>query len=186
MKCSRADLATLAILLLVPVAAYFGYFRGHLAQLRTLREQEVQLREDTTAADQTARDLLAARTRARKLAARLDALSASIPGEDQALKAVDAVLRSAHEAHVEVQFIQPDKLLEGHTVNCLPIRLTASAEFKDFYDFLVRIERDKVLLTVQRMELESDPASGKCTVRLDLRAYFTKPAAAPPVKEAAA
>jgi hypothetical protein len=36
------------------------------------------------------------------------------------------------------------------------------------------VERDKLVITVETMQLDSDPASDACKVTLELRVYFSK------------
>jgi Tfp pilus assembly protein PilO len=177
-KLTKLDLITIAMAVLLPTAAYFGYFKGRLAELRALGAQMTELETETADDYRTARDISFARTNVRKLQARIDTFFDSVTGQDEAHKAVDSILQSAKEAGVDIKTVRPGTPIEGQTLNCLPISLTASAGFGKLYDFLCRVERDKVVITVETMELRSDPASNVCGVKLELRVYFSKDASA--------
>ncbi len=178
MKLTKLDLITAAMAILLPATAYFGYFKGRLAELKSLGTQMTELESETADDYKTARAISVARTNVRKLHARIDAFFDSVTGQDEAHKAVDSILRSAKDAGVDIKTVRPGTAIEGRTLSCLPISLTASAEFGKLYDFLCRVERDKVVITVETMELQSDPASNVCGVKLELRVYFSKDAAA--------
>ena len=178
MKLTRFDVVTIALVVIVPVAAYLGYFKGRIARLSELRSKEAELEQQTANDHQTAADIRDARQNVRRLQERLDRFFGSVTGQDEAYKAVDTILQSAKEAGVRIEAVRPSPAIEGQTLNCLPISLTASAEFSKLYDFLRRVERSRVIITVHQMELGSDPVSSVCSVNLELRVYFAKPTAA--------
>ncbi|MFH1731695.1 MAG: type 4a pilus biogenesis protein PilO [Planctomycetota bacterium] len=177
MKLTKLDLVTITMAVLVPLGAYFGYFKYRIDKLGTLAGREADLEQQTADDYKTASDISAARSNVRKLQQRIDEFFGSITGQDEANKAVDAILQDAKAAGVHVEIVRPGRAVEGQTLNCMPVSLTASAEFAKLYDFLCRVERGKVVITVERMELESDPLSERCGVKLELRVYFAKPAA---------
>ena len=49
----------------------------------------------------------------------------------------------------------------------------ASDYFDQLYDFLARVECDTVVITIEHIELESDPASKRCAVNVELKVYFS-------------
>jgi len=177
-KLTKLDLITISMAVLLPTVAYFGYFKGRLAELNSLGARLTELEHETAGDYRTARDISFARANVRKLQARIDTFFDSVTGQNEAHKAVDSILQSAKDAGVDIKTVRPGTAIEGRTLNCLPISLTASAEFAKLYDFLCRVERDKVVITVETMELQSDPASNVCGVKLELRVYFSKDAAA--------
>ncbi len=174
MKFARLDLVTVAMAVLLPVCAYFGYFQHRISLLSKLGRTEAELQLQATDRHGTAGDISSVRNKIRKLRQRLTDFIGSIPGEDEAYTAVDAVLHNAKHADVNIELIRPGKLVEGKTLNCLPIKLTATADFAKLYDFLLRLERGRVMATVNKMELESELLAKKCTVKLELRIYFVK------------
>ncbi len=176
MKRIRLDAAVIAAAVLVPAIAYFGFFRDRIAELNRLRQDEILVKEQTLGGGKTAADATVVRNNVRKVSRRLDAFMGSVTTEDEALRGVDAVLQHAKTAGVNVQSLRPGKQIEGKTLNCVPIELTAAAEFSRLYDFFVRIEHDKMVMTLDKMELRSEPPSDKCSVKLELRIYFIKPA----------
>ncbi len=178
MKLTRFDIITIALVVVVPAAAYLGYFKGRVARLNELKGKEAELEQQTANDHQTAADIRDARRNITRLEERLDRFFGSVTGQDEAHKAVDTILQSAKEAGVRIEAVRPSPAIEGQTLNCLPISLTASAEFPKLYDFLRRVEHSKVIITVHQMELGSDPVSTVCSVRLELRVYFAKPTTA--------
>ena len=174
MTLARRDLITLAMAVLVPAGAYLGYFKSRVSRLKGLSRLEADLQQQTADEYKTANDITLVRNNVRKFEKRLSEFIGAIPGQDEAYRAVDVILQSAKEAGVNIELIRPGAPVEGKTLNCLPIDLAASADFAKLYDFLVRIERGKIVITVNNMELESDPLSDRCAVKLQLRVYFGK------------
>ena len=176
MTLTKCDLAAIGLAVLVPILAYFGYFRHRVGELGALTEQATTLEHETGDDYKTARDIAAARRDIRRLRERLDEFFGSVATEDKAYKAVDAILRNAKEAGVQIEAVRPETAVEGKTLNCLPITLTASADFAALHEFLRRVETGSAVITVEQMELESDPVSDLCGVTVELRVYFAKSA----------
>ncbi len=174
MKLTKLDVITISIAVLVPLASYFGYFKQRLATVSQLSQNALDLERDTADDYKVATDVSVARRNARKLQLHIDTFFGSITGQDKAHKAVGSILQSAKAAGVNIKTVRPGTAIEGQTLNCLPISLTASSTFATLYDFLRRVERDKVVITVETMRLDSDPASNVCNVTLELRIYFSK------------
>ena len=176
MKLTKIDIITIAVAALLPLGAYFGYFQGRVRELRDLDRAQVELRKKATGRREAAEQITAIRNNTRELKLRLHEFFGSVPAENEANRVVDAVLQNAKDAGVRIDLIRPGEVVEGKTLNSLSMQLSASAEFANFYDFLLRVERDKILITIGNMELESDPLAKKCSVTLELRIYFAKSA----------
>ena len=174
MKLTKLDIITISIAVLLPLGSYFGYFKHQLAELSRLTEAAVDLGLQTADDYKVATEISVARNNMRKLQQHIDKFFDSVTGHDEAHKAVDAILQSAKAAGVDIKTVLPGKAIEGQTLNCMPISLTVSAKFAKLYDFLYRVERDKMVITVETMQLDSDPASDVCNVKLELRVYFSK------------
>ena len=174
MKLSKLDIITISMAVLVPLGSYFGYFKQRLATLSQLNEAALDLEVQTADDYKVATEISVARTNVRKLQQHVDAFFGSVTGQDEAHKAVDSILQSAKAAGVTIKTVRPGTAVEGQTLNSLPISLTATSNFSKLYDFLCRAERDKVIITVETMQLDSDPASDACNVKLKLRVYFSK------------
>lgn len=183
MRLTKLDIITISIAVLVPLGSYFGYFKQRLAKLNQLTEAATDLELQTADDYKVAIDIRLARTNVRKLQQHIDTFFSSVTGHDEAHKAVNSILQSAKAAGVNIKTVRPGTAIEGQTLNCLPISLTASSKFAKLYDFLSRVERDKVVITVETMQLDSDPASAACNIKLELRVYFSK---APQATEAPA
>ncbi|MFW6157973.1 MAG: type 4a pilus biogenesis protein PilO [Planctomycetota bacterium] len=174
MKPTKLDLVTLSLVLLVPAAGYLGCFRGQLARVRRLRQEAADLSERTAHKDATSAELTRTRERLRTLRTRIDRFMADVATEDDAPRAVGAIVRRAREAGVTIDSMSPGSLVDGPTLRYLPITVTGSGEFPRLYDFLVRIERGPTVMTVSRMAVESEPLSEHCTLTVELRVYFAK------------
>jgi|GEM_PF-3395753 len=176
MKLTRIDIITIAVAILLPLGAYFGYFKGSIRKLRDLDRSKVELRQKATGRREAAEQITAIRNNTREIKLRLHEFFGSVPAENEANRVVDAVIQNARDAGVSIDLIRPGETVEGRTLSSLSMHLSASADFSRFYDFLLRVERDKVLITIENMELESDPLAKKCSVKLELRIYFAKSA----------
>jgi len=173
-KLTKLDIITVSIAVLVPLGSYFGYFKHRLAKLSQINEAALDLELQTADDYKVATEMSVARSNVRKLQQHIDKFFDSVTGHDEAHKAVDSILQSAKAAGVDIKTVRPGTAIEGQTLNCLPISLTVSAKFAKLYDFLCRVERDKLVITVETMQLDSDPASDVCNVKLELRVYFSK------------
>ena len=176
MKLTKPDLITIALVVLLPAAAYFGYFKNRVSQLKTLNEKSETLDHQAATEHKTSAEVALARKNVRKLAERIDKFMGRITTEGKAHKAVATIVSEAKEAGINLELIRPGEPVKGKTLNYLPINLTASATFAGIYDFLLRIERNRTVLTVNKMEVQSDALSERCAVKLELRIYFVKPA----------
>lgn len=175
MNLTKADLITIAMAVLIPAGAYLGYFKPRISRLRALDRQVAELEQKTTGSRQTSKDISAARGNIRKLEQRISRFMGAVTTEDDAHGAVGAIVRDAKEAGFTINSMKPGNAAEGKILSYLPVNLTASGEFHRFYDFLLRIERDDTVMTINKMHVESDPLSKECAVTLELRIYFVKP-----------
>lgn len=174
MKLNKFDLIAIGMAVLVPAAAYFGLFKFRVSRLRQLSSEAAELDARTTEDQNISVKVALARKHLRTFKQHISEFMESIPVEDQAHEAVGAIVSDAKQAGIQIEAIKPGDPVEGKTLNYLPISLVASADFSKLYDFLVRIESNKTVLTVSRMEIESKPAAKRCAIQLELRIYFVK------------
>ena len=175
MNLTKADLITIAMAVLVPAGAYLGYFKPRISRLGALNRQVADLERKTAGSRKTSNDISVARSNIQKLERRISRFMGAVTTEDDAHGAVGAVVRDAKEAGFTIDSMRPGSPAEGKVLSYLPVNLTASGEFHKFYDFLLRIERDDTVMTINKMHVESDPLSKECAVTLELRIYFVKP-----------
>jgi len=174
-KLSKVDLITIALAVLVPAVAYFGYFQRRVAHLKTLGVEVAELDQKTADSRQVTRDITRARDCVRKLEERISRFMSSVTSENDAHRAVGMIVNGAKEAGVNIESMRPGEPVQGRTLNYFPIELAATGQFPKFYDFLLRVERGKTVMTVNRMEIESDSLSDRCSAKIQLRVYFVKP-----------
>lgn len=174
MRLHRNDLIIVVAALLVPVIAYFTLFQSRLRTLRQLRQDEIELTRKTEEAEPYSR-LAALRTNVRNLTKELDSFFTPIPASDRALASVDTILRHAQDSGLKVDLFQPGKTTDDNGLGCLSVQFGAHGDFAQIYNFLSRIESDKSVMTVERLELESMPPAEQCTMKLELRIHFVKP-----------
>jgi len=175
MKLTKIDIITIALAVIVPAAAYLGWFRRRLASLRQLSRQAVELEQRAEQGQQTATDAARARRNLRLMTDRIAQFMDRISEEKDAHQAVGAIVEDARQAGVSIEQLRPGEGVEGKTLHYLPVHLAASATFPNIYDFLRRIEQSRSVMTVNRMQVESKPRRDRCTVRLELRVYFVPP-----------
>ena len=174
MKLGKLDLITLTVAVFVPAAAYLGFFKHRVDKLGRLSESQAELEQQTADAQKTNNDIAQAQKNTVVLKRRLSKFIGSVTGRDDAARAVDALIRNAKEAGVKIELIRPGEPVEGRGLSCLPVSLAASADFASLYNFLVRVERGAAVVTINEMELESDPLSARCAVKMQLRIYFVR------------
>jgi len=175
MKLNKFDLIAIGMVVLVPAAAYFGLFRLRVSRLRRLSREAAELNALTTEDKNICVKLALAQKRLRSIRRHIDAFMARIPADDDAHKAMAAIVSDAKQAGIDIKAIRPGEPVEGRTMNYLPVSLVATADFSSIYDFLVRIESNPTVLTISRMEIESKPTAKECAVQLEVRIYFVKP-----------
>jgi len=173
-KLTKTDLITLALTALVPAGAYLGYFKGRIAELKTLSEKNENLSRQAADGRRASTDVTLAREKLRRFTEHIDKFMGSMTTQDEANKAVGAIVKNAKDAGIKVEMLKPGEPVEGKILNYLPVNLSASGEFTKLFDFLQRVECDPTVMTVNSMHIESDPLSTSCSVKVELRVYFVK------------
>lgn len=174
MKLNQTDIITIVMVIVIPVGAYFGFFQRRVSKLKTSDHEGAAMVGRTAAEREVAKRLVHARHALSLLKKRVDGFMSRMTTEDEAHKVVGAIVDDARRAGINIELLQPGQPAEGTTFNHMSIQLTATAQFSKLYDFLLRIERNRTVMTIHEMDVESQPNSDDCTVRLELRVYFVK------------
>jgi Tfp pilus assembly protein PilO len=179
MKLNQIDVLTIVMVLVVPVGAYFGLLKYRTHRLEGLNAEEEALTAEVADSREVTQKLGLARITLKKLEERIDSFMGEVTAEEDAFKAVGQVVADAKDTGVTIKQIRPGDPVDGRVLNYLPLGLKASAAFPQFYQFLRRVERHATIVTVNGMELDSEPTDRRCSLELKLRIYFAKPDSRP-------
>lgn len=175
MKLSRLDLITIGGAALVPLLAYLLFFPGRLSHLKTHDANSAAAENLAASEREISREVIRTRHALTEAKKRVDEFMARMTTEDEAHRAVGAIVDEARKAGIDIELLKPGEPVEGKNLNHLALLLTASGQFPRLYDFLLRIQRSQNVMTIQELDVESKPNSDRCSIRIELRVYFVKP-----------
>jgi len=175
MTLRKSDILTAIVLIVLPIAAFFGFFQPRLSYIAHMKEDQrayrIKLRDSETLQSQS----YAARTRTAKMRAMLASYLGQAAGGADAFKAVDAIVQKAQENSVQIELIKPGTPVEGRVLDGLPILVTTSSQFTALHGFLKSVETGNMLITVRSLDIEADE-NGGCKARIELRINYEAPA----------
>lgn len=173
MRFGIRELLFIAVLLAVPVAAFWYVFKPRNAEImqarREISEKRITLErlQDATAKID---DLAAAIAEGRNAIAIIEA---RLPSEQNIDEIVRQVWQIAGHKGLKIKNVQPEKKLPAAEYMELPIKVEASGNFDSFYEFLLDLEQIPRLTRVKELrmkQIEEEP--GAMTVSFILSIYF--------------
>ena len=176
MMLTKSDILTAIILIVVPLAAFFGFFQPHLSYIARLKKEQLSYRAKLWDSETLQSRAFALRTRTAKIRSQLKYHLEQTGGGTETFKAVDAIVQKARENGVKIDIIKPGNTIQGRVLDCLPILVTTTSPFTALHNFLTSIETDTLLITVMSLDISADEANAECKARVELRVHFSPPA----------
>ena len=178
MKLGTREYVFFAILMAIPVGAWWFVFRPH-------NEQEQEMRRQLQAKQAKLADLNRATSTIGNLRREIDSLEEGIrffqdklPNEKEIDKVLQEVWRLAEKNQLVTKSIRTPKRARasqdtasaGHNAHEQPIEMKLDGDFLGFYRFLQALERQPRIMRIHKMELEK--LTGKDVPEGQIQASF--------------
>ena len=173
MRFGLREYILLALLLAMPLSSYWLVFRPQNAEIATAK-REVQHKRDMLdkLREATAKneDL---QTANQKIQKSISAIEARLPTNKEVEGIVRQVSDLAVESNLEPPMMKSDKPMKASLYMEQPLNMTITGDFKNFYEFLVRVEQLPRITRIPTMDIKrAEETDGHMKAAFTLSIYF--------------
>lgn len=173
MRFGIREFALLALVLAIPLAAWFFVFRPQNAEIASA-VQEIGLKRETLRKleQETSRNEDLERANA-QIASSIEEIEARLPTNKELDHIVRQISDLAVESGLDVPALKSGKPIEAATYWEQPIEVQSGGDFRGYYEFLQRLERLPRITRISDFHLRrSARDDGKVTISFTLSIFF--------------
>ncbi len=178
MNTKQIDIAAVTVLVLLLTLSYFTLFRAERARVADLKEKEKVLSEKLVKAGDMHVELNRMQEEIDAIQRRLEEFDRRLPEEKRIYDFLRTIDRLARKQGIRMETIAPGALERESLYVRIPIKITASARFPDFYRFLYELEQIPRITRTDGLRIDRSPAAGSedhtenlCKIALDLAVF---------------
>jgi Tfp pilus assembly protein PilO len=178
MNTKQIDISAIAILVLLLTLSYFTLFRTERARVTDLKEKEKVLSETLAKAGDMHVELNRMQEEINTIQMRLEEFDRRLPEDKRIYDFLRTIDRLAENHGIRMDSIEPGAIERESLYIRIPIKITASARFPDFYRFLYQLEQIPRITRTDGLRISRSPergpeASGEnlCKIEIELAVF---------------
>lgn len=171
MDVRKIDLTAAGIIVIILVLAYFAIFREGREKIAALKENEVRLAEALRSDSDMNLELDRITGEIDHIQKNLEQFDRQLPEEKRIYDFLVELDDLAKKNSVTLKSIAPGKLEKKTLYSRLPIRITGSSDFRNFYRFLFQLENIPRITMTDSLRITRLLEGNMCDIEISLAVF---------------
>lgn len=167
------EIVFLLVLIAMPTSSYWFVFRPQNKEINAAKaeiEQKEKMLEKLSAATARSRDLARAND---EIAAAIGKVESRLPGTKEVDVILSQIAQLARESRLELPKVKSEKPIPYAKYMEQPLSLTMRGDFKDFYEFVLKVEKlDRITRVPDMLVKKAEEIDGAMEASFTLSIYF--------------
>ena len=172
MKTNVRQLVFVALLVAIPLGAYFWVFRPANQQFRAKREEVDKKAEKLESLRQATCRISDLNAEVDKLSEAVVFFESKLPGRHEIHKVLAQISKIADGQNLETRLFETLRPKKGPRYSELPIKIEVCGGFESYYQFLLDLERIPRITRITDMRLKRDAPDGTVTAKFTVSIFF--------------
>ena len=171
MNARKIDLAAILIIVILFVLAYFAIFKEGRDRVAALKTDETRLAEALHSAGDMNPELDRIADEIAHIQKNLEQFDRQLPAEKRIHDFLVEIDGLAKKNSVNLKSITPGKLEKKPLYSRLPIRISGSADFRNFYRFLFQLENIPRITMTDTLQITRLLDGNLCDIEINLAVF---------------
>ncbi len=171
MDTRKIDSIAAGIILFIFVFVYFAFIKESRTKVAVLKEEEAVLLENLNSAGDMNFQLDRIIDEIDYIQKNLEAFDRQLPEEKRMYDFLTEIDKLAKKNNIQLKDIRPGKLEKEALYSKIPVNISGTSGFKDFYRFLFQLENIPRITKMERLLINNVHEGYKCNIEMDLAIF---------------
>ncbi len=169
----KIDLLAAGIIILLIVFAYFAVFKEGRAKVAVLKKNESMLLKKVSSAGSISLEVDRTEEEIEHIKKKLEKFDRQLPEKKRIYDFLVKIDKLAKDNSITLKSLKPGKLEKGALYSRVPIKISGSSRFEDFYKFLFQLENIPRITMMERLRVKRLPEGNRCDIEMDLAVFVS-------------